>query len=508
LRFPFALFTVLLLGILFGTAITDIYRRVQVARIRCPTDRQLHLKSISWFVPAGAVVATWLFLSGTGGMGFQNPDYRASNALLKDLIIHEWPLKLEADGTPTNVVYAVGYYLPAAAIGKLFGWVAANLFLFGWTLAGVGLSFVWFRRLTRVDLRKGRSRAHWIVLMFCLAGGLDTFAILVLDGRLPNLTVHLEPWAGYFQYSSNTTLLYWVPQHAIAAWLICGMVVCGFYEAQDLRFLGMSIAASMIWSPFGVLGVAPYLVLIPLVYSSPGRRRLLFHRGSLLLNSASAGIACIYMLYLASNRYSFPMGFSWEPADRQNHFIQHLVGFWFVEFALLAVVLLSLLTLGTLLSSRPAPDQPRSLKQQWLATAKNRFSVDREQLLLFLVSIAVLTALPLFRIGITNDLVMRASVPSLFLFWAFAAKVILDADISHARGRARRWMALSYVLVVAVVALGFLPALAEISRSVRFYQFGPPALSDVASTLDANERSIVEQRFGRNDSLFYRYIGK
>ena len=163
----------------------------------------------------------WLSLSGAGGVGYQNADYRASNAILKDLTTQPWPLRLTLDSTVTPVIYYVGYYLPAAAAGKLAGWYVANAVLFLWTAVGVFLAFAWFLRLAG-----GRRASSWITaLIFSFAGGLDAVGFYLLTPKPFDLDSHVDTWAGYFQYSSNTTLLYWVPQHAIAAWLITGLVL-------------------------------------------------------------------------------------------------------------------------------------------------------------------------------------------------------------------------------------------------------------------------------------------
>ena len=41
------------------------------------------------------------------------------------------------------LTYYVAYYLPAALVGKIAGWTAANVVLFAWSATGAALAFLW-----------------------------------------------------------------------------------------------------------------------------------------------------------------------------------------------------------------------------------------------------------------------------------------------------------------------------------------------------------------------------
>ena len=76
----------------------------------------------------------WVFLSGVGGYTFQNWDHHWRNAVLYDLITYNWPVVYSSPekGPITMLVYYVGYWLPVALAGKIFGWQVANFVLFLW----------------------------------------------------------------------------------------------------------------------------------------------------------------------------------------------------------------------------------------------------------------------------------------------------------------------------------------------------------------------------------------
>ena len=55
-----------------------------------------------------------------------------------------------------------------------------------------------------------------------------------VSGRIWNITSHLEWWAGKYQYSSTTTQLFWVPNHAPRGLADGGIAVS---ECKQPRFV-------------------------------------------------------------------------------------------------------------------------------------------------------------------------------------------------------------------------------------------------------------------------------
>ena len=509
LRAPFAALTLVLVAALLFDLSREAGRALHSGWQQFAARRLAGLARQAWQLPAAALLLAVLALSGAGGLGFQNPDYQASNALLKDLILNPWPLTFMADGRPARLVYYVGYYLPAALLGKWLGWLAANIAIWIWTAVGFGLAFAWFRLLSRAHLRRSASRLLWLALIFCLAGGLDFLALWAQQGAVPNLTVHMETWARYFQYSANTTLLYWVPQQALAAWLGAGLVMDALYHAPSPKYLAPALAAGLLWSPFGVVGLLPFVLLLPARYWTPAGRRRLWHPAALLAGLVALWVGGVVSLYLAANRFSFPIGWVWQGTVGPPRAAVALGTFIGVEFGALAVLSLLLLWLGSgsqlAASGHPVP---RPADRSWFAGLGRAFNLRPRQLTAYLVSLAVLCLLPLLRVGIENDFVMRASIPALFVLWQVTAKLVVDAP-QRWRGRpAQARFSALYLALVLVVLLGFLPGLDEVARSLRFYQFGPPPLSAVATTAEANDPAVVAQRAGNADAFFYRYLGQ
>ena len=71
------------------------------------------------------IIAIWVYFSGIGGFVFQNEDHRWRNEIYQMLVLYDWPLI--KDVTINNIIetrgmiYYIGFWLPSALIGKLFG---------------------------------------------------------------------------------------------------------------------------------------------------------------------------------------------------------------------------------------------------------------------------------------------------------------------------------------------------------------------------------------------------
>jgi hypothetical protein len=503
LRLPFAVVVLSLLGIFGGYAFRELilHLRKMDWRARIKASLGSGRNVLLGLGSVAGLILLWLAFSGIGGTGYQNTDYWANNALLKALINQDWPLISNIDGEPTPIVYYLGYYLPAAATGKSLTWLGANIFLFLWTTVGVALSFLWFMKVSRIGIAKKPSRLIFAAVLFFLAGGLDHIGSYILKGNVFEVGKHLEVWAIFFQYSSNTTLIFWVPQHAIAAWLITGMAVDSLQVEQDLEYLWIALSSSILWSPFGVLGSLPFIMLLLALYLSKAKRHHLFKRVPLAFALASLLVGGTHALFLAANQFDVPIGFYLAMVENKLRLAKHLVAFWFIEFAFLGLLVLLYLALGRNLYRR-ASRETNSILARWTFFLERYFDIHPLQFSLFLIALAVLTILPLFRVGVNNDLVMRSSIPSLFVFWTFILKFLLDGSL-----RVKIRLHLLHSLILMVILVGFLTGLSEIARSIERYQFGPPAYSEVLEIEELSERDI-SQRTGSDQALFFRTIGK
>jgi hypothetical protein len=495
LKSPFSGMVIVVAVAFIGMSIKSIFG-LTGHRQMVHSAHERSVRANTGIILSGFIIAIWLLLSGTGGFGFQNPDHLASNALLRDLIVQDWPITMDIGGETLNVVYYVAYFLPAAVVGKLFGWLAANIVLLMWMALGILLAFVWFGILARVYLLKRPSATVWMALIFCFAGGLDYAALYFVRGELPYITFHLETWARLFEYPSNTTLAYWVPQQAIAAWLLVSLIL-RTPGTVFVRYVGMTLAVGLIWTPLAVMGLIPYLVIRMIVLLH--RKELHVDIITVLLSVSALLVGCVHALYLTSNQFKFPVGLLWNFVALSTGW-PILVEFWLFEFGILSLLVLLFLIYGAVSIRRT------NTSITFLEAVQRCFGIEKYDLVIVVTSLSILTLIPLFKLGYMNDLSMRASIPSLFLLWTFIAKVVISPYTQEAEKYKDKISATLQAATLMLVLLGFMTSMNELSRSIRFYSFGPPAQDAIPDSAESAGEMI--ERTGSNDSFFYRYLGR
>ena len=227
-----------------------------------PVAWRLTRKDTGVIVAVLLILALWVFLSGIGGFSFQNFDFDDRNAIFRDLINKSWPAIYNFPVESTGMIegigeiplqgmlsYYIAFWLPAALFGKLFGWYAANAFLYFWALTGAALVVYYiFRTLRRTSV--------WSVLILIFFSGLDIVGyILRYKGEIPSIISHIEWWSEY-QYSSNTTLLFWVFNQVLVPWLVM-LLLLNMKNTKSLFFL---YALLFIYGPFPFLGFFPFVL--------------------------------------------------------------------------------------------------------------------------------------------------------------------------------------------------------------------------------------------------------
>ena len=223
---------------------------------------RLQRRLVGWQVAlAIAVGCAWTSFGGTGHWVFANADWHIRDAVLHDLVAGAWPVGYGAkDGVPTLLRAPLGYYLPAALVGKAAGLAAAHVALAVWT--AVGATIFLMQVLSLMPVRVGAALASVAVIVSF--SGLDVVGTVL---RVPaaiahwDVTKHLEWWAARYQYSSMTTQLFWVPNHALGAWLGIGLLCRQRGADAADALLPMTVVAVALWSPLAALGLVPFVLL-------------------------------------------------------------------------------------------------------------------------------------------------------------------------------------------------------------------------------------------------------
>jgi hypothetical protein len=366
----------------------------------------------------------WTYCGGTGHFVFANADWYVRDAVLHDLVASPWPVGYGAlDGAESLLRAPVAYYLPAALVGKWLGLPAAHLALAAWTGLGASLFLLQVLSLTPSRLRA----AIPVALIIVFFSGMDIVGNLINIGprfiALWHIENHLEWWAGTYQYSSMTTQLFWVPNHALCGWLTIGLLARDRRGASLGAVLPIIVVAGALWSPLTTLGVVPFV---------------LWRVGTAIIRDRS--------LQLLHPRV-------WAPAL--------VVG--------LVVAAYLTLDLGNIRRGMSGGGGHEALVLDLLRQAQF-FLLEAGLIgmaILFLrrsseviLALVILAILPLAWFGPGNDLVMRASIPSLAVL-AIAACLALLSDVQVP---ARRWKRFA---LSALLAVGGVTAVQEFARAFR-----------------------------------------
>lgn len=218
---------------------------------------------IYWIISL-LLICIWVYFSGIGGFSYQNEDFWARNAIFRDLINYDWPVIYDLSLEPNYVTNLLGtskaafsyyyiFWLPIALISKIFNlsWTVSNYLLYAYVVIGLLITLYFLNRKVK--------RCSYIVLLLLISfSGLDVIRYFIRNGVLPT-TEHIE-WYGdfYYQYSSNTTQLYWVFNQSAMVWLIMSM----FINVNNHKYTLGLCALTFAYSPWAMIGLLPYMLVV------------------------------------------------------------------------------------------------------------------------------------------------------------------------------------------------------------------------------------------------------
>lgn len=256
------------------------------------------------------------------------------------------------------------------------------------------------------------------VAVVILFSGMDVVGNLLNGGemfrRLWSIDVSLEWWAERYQYSSLTTMLFWVPNHALGGWLSVGLLLRG--KSSTYGLLPMVFVSLVLWFPLTAAGLVPFVLwkFGTDIWSS--RARSVLHPYTLV---GALLVAIPVVSYVALD----VGGIHKSVAPLTPVSLVRVLQLFFLEAGLVGLIAYAL---------RPSASS--------------------------CLALLVLLVLPIVSLGPANDLVMRASIPSLTVL---AVTVCLALTATAATARAKR---LRHMLLV-LLCVGAVTPIQEIARS-------------------------------------------
>ena len=317
-------------------------------------------------------------------------DWLTRDAVLADLVSNGLTVLYRWEGQDYLLRAPLGMYMVPAVVGRFYGLFAAHVALF------LQNSFI-VATIFYLTAQIGNVRKTPLLLLIIFFSGMDIIPVVVSEAieifRYDNWMpfAHIEWWGEYWtklrlQYSSHITQLFWVPNHMAPGWWFATLALLHARKEIDLAALAISSVPLLLWSPLAMMGAAPFVLLF-----AAGQGLGLIQPRNFV--AAALGVCFVPIaLYLTLDAGAVQR----EWYILQDGFFLNWLVFLLIEIPQVAVIALA-----------------------W----KKVEAADRR---LVILAVAILAALPVYSIGPSNDFVMRASIPALFIVaFVFARIAVL-----------------------------------------------------------------------------------
>jgi hypothetical protein len=335
---------------------------------RLKKSGQAHPENYALLALNAGISAALVINAGAVGPLYANGDWYKHYAIFNELARHSF---IAEQGYTLR--YYIGAYVVPSFAEKIFGF-SNGFFLAAWL--GLGL-FIFLNQLcSLITCLRLKYIAPFIFLLF---SGADVVGYYVTGFQRGPLD-HLEWWAGWIEYSSPLTSVFWAPQSTIPAWISVAFLIRRPTIEQKLFVSPLILMSCLLWSPFAAIGIAPYL-LLTLVHAGFKTADI-----KIIYLAGVAAVSALICYYLTFDIEGIPKNWAW------NH--PCLIGSpgepCFTVPGYLFFLLLEVLPVGAVALSSRASRSP-----------------------IIWISLVILAFLPLTQLGLYNDLAMNASKPAL-----------------------------------------------------------------------------------------------
>lgn len=442
------------------------------------------------------VLLIWCYLGGQGGLFFQTSDWNERNAIFRDLIYYDWPVFYSK--TNTMLTYYIGHWLPAAGLAKIIYIIFGNLdiaFRIGniilgiWTFLGTVFSYL----LISIYVNPKKKEAKWIILaVFIGFSGLDIIGCLLEKWTITDYInfMHLEWWSGgdLYQFSSNTTVLFWVFNQGVTAWIATLL----FLNENSPKYYAFIISCLLISASLPSIGLAILMIgkyVYEMFRNIKNKHAHYFFKETFSIYNLLSVIFIVpsIILYLISNS---ALGNSKQNLYYISEDRLQLTPVMHIVLAILIILLLGLIItiickrkyiktskgmkfllgsailLGILIGLILTHPETRRIYfvflilecgLYWLCLAPNFYDNILYYLIAFLFMIS-----PMIRIGIGGDFCMRASIPGIIILTSMCAKKICDQYIY----KKNRLMSITTLVLTLLLLIGTATPIMEITRGI------------------------------------------
>lgn len=416
--------------------------------------------------------------TGIGAFTGQAGDWMKHNAVMHDLAEKEWPVIYQTDYGESMLCYYTGFYLLPAIAGKIFGsFRAAELAQYA--LAAAGIFLLWILVIKAGEIKSRKGQILCLGLLFVFSSGMLPLGQTVCGSLYPdNFPFGSHEWMNpetvRIQYTSNWSLLKWVPGQAVVPWLATVLLLLRPHKTQNYVLIGLPV---LLYSGFAMVGVAAMMLAVYLCDIVQGRwqrAKKAFSASNILL--AAAG--CVQVFYFWGNiSGSKPeyLGFHWLDYGKKPEFYFIFCFFMFGFYALLL------------------------------------FKENRKNYL-YWITIAALSVYPRFSMGLYNDFTMRTSIPALFVLMILILRFL---GLQEERDKS---LTIRKTLLVAGLVIGAFYPFLNLRESITKNEIGEIYRTDGYGTLeqlaDPSNEDIQDDwkynyyTYDLENDFFYKYLAR
>ena len=447
------------------------------------TAIEIPLKYLIVFIMTAVVVS---LITGVGEYVYTLQDHPYRRAILRDLTDYEWPV-IYNYSTQTNpeVIKIFGivsgerafsyyfvYWLPAALIGKLFGFGAANLALLIWNSIGLFLSFI-----AMCAINKRCSYA--MPFLYVFFAGMDVIPNVVHIFTGYDGWYWLEGWIPGIAYVADFTELANVFNQIVPCFVITALLLM----SHNMRSAGLTGGLLFCYSPWAVFGLIPLIAGLALRKEMRGKtigRSILNILTPVNVVSAVLLLVVFGSYYMSNSGAVSIRGFTWKFYDRPLLFIP----------AYLIFILIEVVPVAAVLYGKHKKDP------------------------VFIAVLVTLCLVPFYMVSDMNDFSMRGSMPGLFVLCILLSGYVSSMFLPENQPKDKKTWA-KYALVILMVILMMFPAAVNLfviaGSTITGDESNKDNIGSFGNIQDPFYAKTIEEQFFAPDyrnKFFYRYLAK
>lgn len=353
--------------------------------------------STSAFVFSLLVLFLAGYYAGWGRWVEQSVDWQKHNLILMDLTQKSWPVYYVNDDEHSMLSYYIAQYLLPALVGKCLRSVRlAEIVNYAWAEIGLVLVYLNLVRITKARRAGMQFAALFLLLFFSPPMVLAKFFRWLADSDMGIAgVISGGPWfinenAGLrIQYSGNFVLLRWVFPQAIVPWLTTLLFL---EHRRKIRHYMTLFVPNLLFATLPLLGMVPLAAAQVLAEFFAANKSFEWMKRLFSLENVLTfcGLGLVSILYLYGNVTGAKpemVGFKMMPYGNRIPLYFIFIGICVLPY--------------------------------WMILFR-----DNRRDAAFHASILALCVLPLFRMGLWNDLAMRSSIPALFVVMVLSVQYL------------------------------------------------------------------------------------